>query len=136
MAKTKLCPKCQKNRILTQFSSARARICKPCQKSTRTTTSRKTHLSDTYDLTLEEYDALLKAQGGRCAICPLKPKYNLHVDHCHKTGIVRGLLCKTCNKRLLPSARDSVDRLQSAINYLNDPPAVRVIGERITPDMR
>lgn len=82
---------------------------------------------------MDEYDQLLQHQDGRCYICGGKRQYNLHVDHCHKTGLVRGLLCKGCNKRLLPSVRDNVDRLNRAIEYLQSPPAFAVIGERVAP---
>jgi len=52
-------------------------------------------------LSLEDYDALLVAQGGGCAICGTTPKSRrLHVDHDHKTGKVRGLLCMRCNRAL------------------------------------
>ena len=68
-----------------------------------------------------EYDRLLAAQGGGCAICGNPPKTRrLHVDHDHKTGRVRGLLCHRCN-RALPdwvTVRWMVD----AVNYL-DPDA-------------
>jgi Recombination endonuclease VII len=48
-----------------------------------------------------EYARLLEAQGGGCAICGAKPKTRrLHVDHDHKTGKVRGLLCHRCNRAL------------------------------------
>jgi hypothetical protein len=52
-------------------------------------------------LSVEEYDAMLKAQGGGCAICGNPPKTRrLDVDHDHKTGKVRGLLCHRCNRAL------------------------------------
>lgn len=52
-------------------------------------------------LTDAEYDALLTYQGGRCAICGNPPKARrLHVDHDHRTGKVRGLLCFRCNRAL------------------------------------
>jgi hypothetical protein len=48
-----------------------------------------------------DYEALLAAQGGGCAICGNPPKTRrLHVDHDHKTGKVRGLLCHRCNRAL------------------------------------
>jgi hypothetical protein len=52
-----------------------------------------------YRLTIEQFDAILERQGGVCAICGSAnpgPK-NWHVDHNHKTGKVRGLLCHHCN---------------------------------------
>jgi hypothetical protein len=52
-----------------------------------------------YGITREDYDALVVAQEGRCAICGKVPD-RLHVDHHHGTGLVRGLLCFVCNTRL------------------------------------
>jgi len=52
-------------------------------------------------ITDEAYTALLEAQGGHCALCPNVPKTRrLHVDHDHKTGEIRGLLCYRCNRAL------------------------------------
>lgn len=52
-------------------------------------------------MSIADYDALLAAQGGRCAICGARPgRRNLAVDHDHATGKVRGLLCTTCNVKL------------------------------------
>jgi hypothetical protein len=50
--------------------------------------------------------------------------------------VVRGLLCSTCNSRVLGHLRDSTEALERAIDYLHNPPAVQAIGRRITPDMR
>lgn len=50
---------------------------------------------------LAEYERLLAAQGGHCALCPNEPRTRrLHVDHDHRTGEVRGLLCYSCNRIL------------------------------------
>ena len=77
-----------------------------------------------HGITEEQYKALLAFQGGRCAICGNKPRSKrLAVDHNHKTMEIRGLLCKNCNYRILGGVRDSVEMLQTAINYLNNPPA-------------
>jgi Autographiviridae endonuclease VII len=50
-----------------------------------------------YGMSLEDYDAKLAAQSGVCAMCGRKFKRSLCVDHCHKTGLLRGLLCRGCN---------------------------------------
>lgn len=51
-----------------------------------------------YNLTEREAEDLVKIHNGQCAIC--KSKYKLCIDHDHKTGLVRGLLCNRCNFRL------------------------------------
>ena len=65
---------------------------------------------------------MLDEQGGGCAICQKTPEENgrrLAVDHNHTTGDVRGLLCTQCNVGL-GNLGDSVERLRSAIRYLNE----------------
>ncbi|WP_245627891.1 endonuclease VII domain-containing protein [Actinomadura oligospora] len=84
----------------------------------------------TYGLERGEYDQLLAAQGGVCAICGQPRAQRLSVDHCHKAGYVRGLLCRMCNGRLLTAARDRPEVLRAAADYLESPPALRVLGER------
>ena len=80
-----------------------------------------------YKLSAEQYLAILELQAGACAICRGTRPYALHVDHDHRTGRVRGLLCKVCNRRLLPAVRDDPLRLQAAIDYIQHPPADRVL---------
>jgi len=54
-----------------------------------------------YGITIEDYDAMLAAQGGGCAICHTPPRSKrLHVDHDHADGRVRGLLCYHCNRTI------------------------------------
>lgn len=92
------------------------------------------HLARNFGITDEQYDAMLASQHGRCAICRNTPKKKrLHVDHDHKTGMIRGLLCSWCNHRLLTGARDSAVILRNAVAYMETPPAVQVIGETIVP---
>lgn len=100
--------------------------------------ARDLRLRRTYGITSEDYEQLLAAQAGKCAICALPPrgKLPLNVDHDHKTGLVRGLLCWSCNHRVLPSARDNAATLSSAAKYLRHPPAVKVIGRVIAPILK
>lgn len=79
-----------------------------------------------YNLTEEQYDQMLAAQGGVCAICKNpetaldsrtgEPR-RLAVDHCHTSGRVRGLLCMTCN-RMLGASKDDPAVLKAAAAYL------------------
>lgn len=82
--------------------------------------NRKSHLKRTYGITLEEYDAMLAAQGGGCWICgsPGRDDIALHVDHDHVTGEIRGLLCFTCNNAL-GDLGDSLERVERAASYLD-----------------
>lgn len=64
---------------------------------------RKNHRKKTlkkYGLTEEAYELMVSSQDGRCLICVKRPDDRLVVDHCHETGRVRGLLCRTCNASL------------------------------------
>lgn len=88
-----------------------------------------------YGLTADEYELIKTQQGGVCAICR---RHNgsskaLAVDHDHVTGIVRGLLCGMCNKNVLGHLRDDPEAFMRGCDYLNNPPAVQVLGERIAP---
>jgi len=62
-----------------------------------------------------EFDEIMLDQGDLCAVCRERPAE--HVDHCHKTGAVRGILCFNCNG-MLGQARDRVDILLEGIRYL------------------
>jgi hypothetical protein len=81
------------------------------------TRSRRSFLRTQYGISLEEYDAMLKRQGGACAICRKRPTERLCVDHCHVTRKVRGLLCRQCNFGL-GHFRDDPDLVEAAAAYL------------------
>jgi len=103
-------------------------MCKKCRSETRKkynnpVTNRKYNLLKKYRMTEEDYDVLLESQGGVCAICHTtepKGKHDTwHIDHCHTTGDVRGLLCHKCNI-MLGHALDSVLTLRNAALYLEE----------------
>lgn len=75
-----------------------------------------------YGITIDQRDQMIKSQNGACAICEKKlgGKIMPHIDHCHETGVIRGVLCFTCNKSL-GMFGDKVSGLQRAIDYLNNP---------------
>jgi len=79
-------------------------------------------LKKNFDLTIEQYNNMLKKCSSVCEICGssdtkhAKQKH-FNVDHCHKTGKVRGLLCHACNIGL-SKFEDNPEFLQNAINYL------------------
>lgn len=87
--------------------------------------ARTQHLRRKYRITPEQYKALLKKQGGKCAICRRAETSRntfgeiaaLSIDHDHSTGQIRGLLCRNCNS-LIGMAQDNIDLLKKAINYL------------------
>ena len=76
----------------------------------------KHNLEYRYGITQEQYAALVKAQGGACSICGKVPQ-KLHVDHNHKTGKVRELLCHSCNTAI-GHLKESPELLMKAIAYL------------------
>ena len=84
------------------------------------------HLKKVYGITIDQYDSMCETQGGVCAVCsqPETANHpqtgmprNLAVDHCHKKGNVRALLCSKCNTGL-GSFNDDPALLQAAIDYL------------------
>lgn len=81
------------------------------------------YLKYKYNLTREKYDQMVKAQNYVCYICNLPPlgttkqSSALHVDHCHKTGVVRKLLCSACNTTL-GKYKESEQIFMSFVEYI------------------
>lgn len=90
-----------------------------------------------YGLTDEEYRALILVQGGVCSICKKPPHAEdkkdrrFAVDHCHKTGVIRGILCSPCNLAL-GLLEDNPDFFSAAIQYLEDTkPIIQISRKRL-----
>ncbi len=87
---------------------------------------RRKKLMREHGVTKEQYDLIAKQQNYLCKICDLPESLkhartgtpiSLSVDHCHETGIIRGLLCGRCNMAL-GAFKDKHELLNKAINYL------------------
>lgn len=81
---------------------------------------RMSHLYNTFGITWDDYLVIMEKQNGECAICGKNCKENgrlLCVDHDHRTGVIRGLLCTKCNSGL-GFLKDDIGILQRAISYL------------------
>jgi len=139
MSQTKVCKKCGIDKPTTNFSPLKTTAnklqtyCKEC----RRTHAKQKYKSDgvyreikaqkrmdrhkraTYGISEAEYVAMLAKQQNKCTICNnLDPSgKRLAVDHCHTTGIIRGLLCCNCN-RAIGMMQDSPDLLIKAAEYL------------------
>ena len=113
--------------------------CATCRRVTQQGASGRRHdqyVVKTYELESGEYARMLKAQKGKCAICPrpltaTKRRYAVDHDHAKEKLLgtrwsIRGLLCKRHNN-LLRDVRDDIDTLQAAIDYLRNPPAHEVL---------
>lgn len=73
-----------------------------------------------YGITLQQFNAIIEAQKVKCALCEESLKLgtkSVHVDHCHETGRVRGILCARCNLGI-GKFGDTISGLEKAIAYL------------------
>lgn len=90
--------------------------CRTCQKRV----ARETKLRLYYGISPERYQEMLIEHDNKCRICRTDRPGGMgswHVDHCHVTNVVRGLLCSNCNTAL-GKAKDSIAILQAMIDYL------------------
>ncbi|MEU4932216.1 endonuclease VII domain-containing protein [Streptomyces yokosukanensis] len=113
----KRCPQCGVVKPYSEWernktsSDGWASYCRSC----RAERNRASYFKRNYGLTEAERDAMIVAQWALCAICPDAPA--AHVDHCHKTGRVRGVLCFNCNSGL-GLLRDDPEVVRRAAAYL------------------
>jgi hypothetical protein len=114
----KRCIRCGTVRPLARFEPRRA-TCRDCTNAA--TRGRKTYNTEghrrwTYGLGPADFDALIVLQRGRCPICE-EPLVKPVIDHDHRSGAVRGLLCGACN-RGLGHFQDAPDLCDRAALYL------------------
>ena len=122
----KVCTRCDRQLPVDDFYRNRgtrdglASWCKSCLRAKSLIYGRSKILD--VDFNGADADAMWTAQQGRCAICQRPEsefKRSLHLDHCHATGRVRGLLCSGCNTAI-GLMGDDTDRLLAAVQYLKE----------------
>jgi hypothetical protein len=109
----KVCDICGRNLPLINFESKRCKYCDDCKKEIKK--ARRHNISH------EIYERIIEEQNGLCKICGENKK--LEIDHDHKTGTVRGLLCRKCNMIVGIVEKDFTKRpdfFDLVINYLTN----------------
>ena len=126
------CKRCGQQRPLHWFVSTKGTVCKACKKASTQAAHRKQRLA-VYAITPHEYELLLVEQNGACGACHQPRRYNLHVEHDHRVErergtreSIRGLACARCNS-VLRKVRDDPEVLRGLIEFLENPPARRVL---------
>ena len=124
---TKQCGKCKETKELSNFGKDKyARYgyssnCKLCISNNGKGKNKFIALKTKYGITAADYSNLLTAQNYKCCICKISllslDKRHIHLDHCHTTGKVRGILCNHCNHGL-GNFKDNRELLLNAISYL------------------
>lgn len=120
---SRICSTCKKQLPFTDFHGSR---------EMKTLSSRCRHcisaafLKYRYGMSIEDFEALRQKQNGQCEICLVKLEIHpdssvrtkrVAIDHCHQTGVIRGLLCANCNTGL-GMFKDNYKLLQAASEYL------------------
>lgn len=94
--------------------------CKECQKTYNAKYHKNILRFDRYGITKDTFNKMFSEQDYKCKICKIKiDEKSSHIDHCHTSGNVRGILCEKCNKGL-GQFDDNVEFLTNAIKYLKN----------------
>lgn len=147
-AGSKYCPRCMEAKAFAEFGRNRAsndgrtNYCKPCHARVMQDNKIKNHGSERnyllklrYGITQDDFERMLAQQDGLCAICQVVP--GTFVDHCHASGLVRGVLCFNCNNGL-GHFGDNTVLLELAAHYLDGEifwPEFVVLPEQRRSDM-
>lgn len=139
-ARGKVCPQCKQFKAEEEYGVRSVKNslgvphlkswCRQCERTAPKPKQskeyrRKHHLKWRYGISHEDYVQMLSDQGGGCAVCGTteigdQRASHFHVDHCHTSGKVRGLLCMGCNAAI-GSAGDDPSRLRALADYLERP---------------
>ena len=132
-ATVKTCYACKIEKLVSDFYRSNRtyyqKECKDCnrirkhkwhQTEVGKLSSANTKLKRRFGITLEQFNKMYEQQNGECLICNATESmlgHRLAVDHCHTTGKIRGLLCKSCNIGI-GNLKENVTNLKNAIKYL------------------
>jgi len=117
----KCCIDCKQFKSLDEYydnKTGKTSVCKDCSHMRASKYHKNTYRYAKYGITKEQFDELFKNQEGKCPICKTELKEEIHIDHDHLTGQVRGVLCGKCNKGL-GQFNDNIESLTNAIKYLS-----------------
>jgi hypothetical protein len=132
----KKCTQCESLKLESEFYADKSRsgkiglraICKSCTNANNLQWARNNpgprenhRLKSLFGITLQDYDKIYKLQKGVCKICKQSEKAKwrkLAVDHCHATGVIRGLLCFRCNT-VLGKVEESPKIIKELLKYAN-----------------
>jgi len=123
----KTCNVCEEIKPISEFyrrspaaGGGHEAFCKFCKKEKYKRDRAWEHLKERYGVDKNAYYRILDSQNGCCGICGEEAgDSKLHVDHCHATGVVRGLLCQKCNTGI-GLLGDNLESVLKAVNYLKD----------------
>jgi hypothetical protein len=139
MTETKRCYACGETKPVSEFYRSNKvyyqKECKTCNRERKykwhqteqgKRSSANTKLKARFGITIDEYEAMYEQQGGKCLCCGDTESYlghRLAVDHCHETGKIRGLLCKSCNVGLgnLKENKQFISNLLKYVENYCDP---------------
>ena len=118
------CRGCDTTKPLDEFHNdkrlplGKSYLCKPCGRAKK----RNNEIRKAYGITQSQYEEMLVKQNSACAVCKatetgIERTTRFSIDHFHKTGNVRGLLCNWCNQGL-GMFKDDIELLKKAIDYL------------------
>lgn len=124
------CNKCKKQKDISEFHKNKNNktginlICKKCvsnydRQNGLKKSIKKFNCRNNKNLSIDQYNTMVKEQDGKCFICKRKPNRRLDIDHCHTTGKIRRLLCRRCNLNL-GYFKDDKMYLLRAFSYLEN----------------
>lgn len=117
------CKTCQRSSAQISYAENKPRVLSRNKKKYSSEARRERTLKESYGIDLKDYNNMLEDQEGKCGICggsdPKHTSGRFVVDHCHESGLVRGLLCGECNF-MIGKSNDDIEILKKAITYLKN----------------